>query len=266
MMELIGTPKQQKWGYTIYQDFHQRFGEALPDVQDAAWWIANRNIASLLELQEKAQAYKETQTGSEYTPFTAMYPRHARKTALQALGSLPTTLAVLDTETTGINKKGEVCELTMIEYPSRRVLFNSLIHPKDFNPSESVKAMSKNGITWEELSTAPTLLDVWEDVVSSLTAYHLLAFNADFDVPMIRFSAWKWGITAPRVAASCLMKLATALMEMDYYLSLEEACTLFEVNRISYGNTHRALADTLATCDLLECMRKMSEESDRRNV
>lgn len=259
MIELTGSPKQLRWAATVYQNFQEQFGiDSLPTVQDAAWWIANRNC-TLVELQEQALIYRNERARS--TPFTATYPRYSKAQALDALASLPGVLAILDTETTGLAKKGEVCELSIVEYPSRLILFDSLIMPQDFNEKQAKKAMEVNGITYEELAAAPTLLDVWSKVLPVLTSYHLVVFNADFDIPMIRYSARKWGITVPSLSATCLMKLAAAYIQSDYYLSLEEICSVFNVDRSLYGITHRALADTLATCDILH--RLNSERDDK---
>jgi hypothetical protein len=46
------------------------------------------------------------------------------------------------------------------------------------------------------------------------------------------------------------MKLTMTLLEQDYHPFLDETCALFTIDRLVYGDTHRALADTLATCHL----------------
>lgn len=257
MRDLAGSTRQVKWATTIYQNFQGRFNAELPDISSAEFWIRHRNVQTLEELHQQAQAYAQEPVSNN--PFTMCYPRYKREQAIEVLRTLPERIAVLDTETTGINKKGEVCELVIVEYPSRRMLFNSLIQPHDERGKHNVRAMEKNGITWDELLNAPTLHDVWTSMLTILVGYHLSAFNADFDIPMLRYSIRKWGISAPRLQATCLMKLATVLAEMDYYLSLEEACTLFDVDRTPYGDTHRALADTLATCELLQKLQQHSK-------
>lgn len=80
-------------------------------------------------------------------------------------------------------------------------MFGSLVKP--FNPPvrHNGKAMEKNGIAREELATVPTLPELWEGLLPLLTDYSLAAFNADFDVPMIRHSAYLWHIAAPRLTA-----------------------------------------------------------------
>ncbi len=254
---LYGSEKQLKWATSIYENFVKQFGELLPDISSAQFWIASRNAQTVEELYENAKTF--LQEHALEGPFTSSYPRYCRYHAIETLKSLPGCLALLDTETTGLNKKGEVCELAIVEYPSRNVLFNSLIRPHDMLEYTSDKAMKGNGINWRELVDAPSLYDVQSSLLPILTSYHLVAFNANFDIPMVRYSLSKWGIAAPHLQATCLMKVATAYAELDYYLSLDEACTLFAVDRSSIGQAHRALADTLALCELFRSLLLQSQ-------
>lgn len=253
MIDFTGSQKQCAWAKTVYRNLSMKFdGAALPTIPDAGFWISVRSVTTLQEL--RVQASQHIAQGKN--PFMTAYPRYEQSLAIQAIRSLPEPLALLDVETTGLAKRGEICEIAIVEYPSRKGLFSSLVKP--FNPParHNGKAMEKNGITWEELATAPTLAELWEGLIPLLTGYSLAAFNADFDIPMLRYSAYHWHIISPRLTALCLMKLSTALLQLDFYPSLDETCIAFSVDRSPYGETHRALADTLVLCDLLDRMKE----------
>lgn len=191
---------------------------------------------------------------SEYSPFSSVYPRLNNSHAVQALKKLDNFL-ILDTETTGVGKDAEVCELAIVNYKDGQVLFNSLLRPYNLDGYDNSKARTMTGITMRQLLNAPTLPDVWEEVVNILQWNHITAFNADFDLRMIRNSAWKWGLQAPTLYATCLMKIATAFLNLDYWVSLEEAARIFDA---APEIAHRALGDALTTRNVVIKMKEMS--------
>jgi DNA polymerase-3 subunit epsilon len=193
------------------------------------------------------------------SPFTTIYPRYNSWHATQALKQLDNFL-VLDCETTGIGKSAEICELAIVDYRSGAVLFNSLIHPYNMEGYEVSKAKEVSGITTQELHHAPPLPQVWSEVLSTLQSKHLTAFNADFDIRMIRNSAIKWGLEVPPLEATCIMKLTTAFLDLDYWLSLQEASEYFCADNVT---AHRALADALTTVEIVKRMKAGSSNGKR---
>lgn len=183
--------------------------------------------------------------------FTTTYPRLHRRHATQALQQLKDFL-VIDTETTGIGKPSEVCELAIVDYQSRNVLFNSLLQPYNMDGYEVSKAKEVTGITTQELRNAPTLPQVWDEVLDIIHSKHTTAFNADFDLRMIRNSAMKWGLEVPVLEATCLMKLCTAFLDLDYWIGLQEASLLLGIEAVK---THRALADVMTTIEVVKAMK-----------
>jgi len=193
------------------------------------------------------------------SPFTTVYPRYNRWHAVQALKQLEDFI-ILDCETSGVGKDAEVTEIAIVDYKSCDVLFNSLIHPYNLSDYESSKARSISGISKSELLKAPPLPQLWTEILNVLQSKHITAFNADFDMRMIRNSAQKWDIEAPPFNATCLMKLTTAFLNLDFWVSLEQAASYFSVDNIV---AHRALADALVA---REIVMKMKDESRFNNA
>lgn len=191
------------------------------------------------------------------SPFTTIFPRYNRWHAIQALNQLDDFL-ILDTETTGIGKGAELCELAIIDYKSGIVLFNSLICPCKLAEYEVSKAREITGITSEALSNAPWLDTVWNEVLDILKSKHITSFNTSFDLRMIRNSAQVWHLEVPPLDATCLMQLTTAWFNLDYWLNLDEAAELLGIDRETLdGDRHRALYDALVTRAIVQKMKAL---------
>jgi DNA polymerase III epsilon subunit-like protein len=255
---MIGTEKQVKWAMQIKGDFEKDY-EQVPCIEDAVFWIQNRN-ASFEEVCTSAIAW-HADRNKVSTPFTTRYSRYGREDALQALETLGNAV-VIDTETSGLqrDKTSEVIELSIVELSTRNILFNSLIKPFHFSDyAKNTAAIRIHNIIKQELEKSFTLAERWDEIVSILSSHQIIAFNDSFDIPMLRRSALQWSLQSPRWYSSCALKIFSAYTESDDYYSLDQACQFFGIDRSQYGLTHRALADTLATCDVLDYMKKRLE-------
>lgn len=185
------------------------------------------------------------------TPFTSIFPRFNNWHAVQALNQLDDFL-VLDTETTGVGKNAEMCELAIVDFKTGTILFNSLLHPYNLDGYESSKAREVNGISTQELYNAPPLPETWSDILKILQSKHLTSFNTQFDIPMIRNSAMKWDLEVPPLDATCLMKLSMAFLNLDFWPNLDEVASYFCVDTTA---RHRALGDVLTTIEIVKKMK-----------
>ena len=193
------------------------------------------------------------------TPFTSAYPRYTIRDAIEAIKALGDNFIVVDTETTNIGKKAEVLDIAIVDFRTEKVLFNSLIHPKSLGEDYEVsKARAINGISQESLINAPTLPDVWDEVLGILKSSHITAFNADFDLRVIRNSAYKWMIDVPPLYASCWMKISQAFLLLDFWPSLDEVAEHFAVV-VDESNRHQALGDCVLTIECIKRMRSIAQ-------
>lgn len=250
MSQLIGSPKQVAYALQIIKKTQKRFpNRDLRAINSSSvWWIANeKNLNEILSEQSNSQVV---------TPFTYTFPRYSKSDAIQALNQLDDFL-VLDCESNGVGKHAECTELAIVDFKTDEVLFNSLIRPYRLSEEyETSKAKEVSGISREELLHAPVLPEVWPDILAILQSKHLTSFNVQFDIPLIRGSAQIWDIEVPPIPATCLMKITTAFLARDFYASLDEAMSYFCVDNSS---RHRALGDTLATCEIVRAMKRIIE-------
>ena len=63
----------------------------------------------------------------------------------------------------------------------------------------------------------------------------------------------------------CLMKLATAYYDRDYYLSLDEAGALVGIGRVERESAHRALGDARYTARIIRQMRTLADEQEKES-
>ena len=256
MNNLIGTEKQRRWGEAVRTELVSQFGRNIPGVHIASadWWIKARNVQSLDELEELANNYQQ-----DFGPFQTRYPPYTREMTLPFLTNIPSNLLIVDTETSGINKSGEVIEIAAIEYRTGKVVIEGLIQPKNIDSyKDDSKASKIHRISREELLKEPTLPDVWDDISDVLYSgkYTPSSFNSDFDAKMVHYSAMLWGLPVPQSSWVCLMKLATAFIGSPFWVSLGEAASYFEIEQ---PESHRAMADVLTTRKVLMAMEELAK-------
>lgn len=169
---------------------------------------------------------------------------------------------VLDTETTGLGENDTVIELAAIRACDNETIIDTLIKPLSIpHPA----ALAINGISEED---ATTIGDNFANAVYHIRneikpAEFLTSYNLNFDERLMRQSSFKAGIINlpwPKPdGIICVMELANRAfheyLEWDAEqskfkrLSLVRCC---EIAGIEFkGKAHRAMADVLATIDLL---------------
>jgi len=163
---------------------------------------------------------------------------------------------VLDTETTGLFRKGfvpRVIELAaaLVELPSGRVVarWASLVDPETPVPPEASRA---NGIYAADLVGAPRWADLWPRVrerVALSGAVAVVAHCADFDRRVIEADCARIGVAPPSWPWACSRDLARVELpgRKSYSLQALRASEGLTVD----GTAHRASGDVRVTVALL---------------
>ena len=169
--------------------------------------------------------------------------------ARQALSNKP---VYLDTETTGLDPKDEIVEISIVD-DDGVVLLDKFVRPSMPIPPEATRI---HGITNEDVKGAMPWPILWREVRPLLYGRLIVMYNADFDVRMMKQSMVKyrqpWN---ERLDTFDLLKVyAEFRSEWDMkrqsyrYFSLDAAG---KQAQIALPNAHRATADTLLTRALL---------------
>ena len=172
---------------------------------------------------------------------------------------------VLDTETTGLGDKDEICQITIIDSKGK-ILMDTLVKPVKPIPAE---ATAIHGITNEMVELIHQFPH--KELNDILYKRNIIVYNADYDVRMLYQSAETIGLgihTDWKVLASfyCAMKHFSQIYGdwNDYYKSyrwqkLSTACAYY---KIPITKKHGALEDCLLTLEVCRAMvgnRKIEE-------
>ncbi|MBI2840454.1 MAG: 3'-5' exonuclease [Acidobacteria bacterium] len=112
----------------------------------------------------------------------------------------------LDTETTGLDSRDQICEIALVAADGV-VLVDTLVRPSIRIPPS---ATAIHGISDADVAAAPRFEEVWPEVRRKLDDRHLIIYNAEYDTRMMFQTARpasraEWSLPARSVA--CAMKL-----------------------------------------------------------
>ncbi len=171
----------------------------------------------------------------------------------------------LDTETTGLGNRDEICSIAVLDSDGT-VLFESLVKPTcPFDPG----ATEVNGMTSESVREAPSFPEVWEKLKPILQGRHLVIYNADFDLRMIRQSLQAAGVSTDGYA---VWELAHCAMESyaefygawnDYYQSYTWQSLSKAARQCGLSvpaNLHHAAADAALCRQIVLHMAKSNDD------
>lgn len=125
--------------------------------------------------------------------------------------------------------------------------FYSLIKPPtlDFNPF----SVEVHGIAAEDVQASPTFDELWPDISKYFEDNLIVAFNAPFDINVLRNCLDKYNIVVPSSPYICAMQLATSIIgDHSKNASLGESCDFFGID---LNNHHNAANDASACANIV---------------
>lgn len=165
---------------------------------------------------------------------------------------------VLDSETTGLGDLDQVIELSIIG-SREEIKINQRFLP---NVRISAEASAVHGIKKESLAGAPEFPDKFENIKSILTkkGTRVVIYNSDFDLRILSQTCKAFGLPTEwlcEVNAICAMQLAaSAYGATNQYGTISLANAVIRAGVKWRGKAHSALADTLATLDVVREIAK----------
>jgi DNA polymerase III subunit epsilon len=161
---------------------------------------------------------------------------------------------ILDTETTGLGKKDEIVELSIITVRGE-VLVNSLVKPTILMPPS---ASAIHGISNLELSNAPYITSFLKYLVDLFSRNYVAIYNAAFDLRLLKQSLFAHKTYFPKIPSNiyCVMEMY-AMFNGEYdeiykryrWISLSTAAAKLGI--IVSGNLHRAMVDVELTRQII---------------
>jgi DNA polymerase III epsilon subunit-like protein len=184
-------------------------------------------------------------------PINGSCKEESGKLAAKIIASKP---VYLDTETTGLEKQDEIVEISILDFDGTTLL-ESYVRP--VNPLTSA-ATRIHGITNAMVTNAPTWPALWHRIRGFLFSRLIAAYNAPFDLRMMRQSHARYKIpwresfdwVDVMILFSNYRGIWDPVRKTMKYFSLTDAGKYFN---ISLPNSHRASADALLTRAVLHC-------------
>lgn len=165
-------------------------------------------------------------------------------------------VVLLDTETTGVYKSDQVCEISMVDGKTGLVLLDTLVKPSV--PMGKI-ALETHGISEDMLKDAPTWGDIHHIVQRILTDTTAVAYNFQFDQRLMKQSAAAYDMRLKGVQWDCAMKWIHDYMKTNTdpkpkWPKLTEVAKQYGI--AFQGDAHRALADVIMTREVIQRIRQ----------
>jgi len=120
----------------------------------------------------------------------------------------------------------------------------SLIKP----PHKWFKFTYIHGITYSDVSDAPTFDELWPDIQPFFQGIDFLtAHNAPFDRSVLHKTCEYYGINPPDIKFKCTVQLSRKVLGI-YPTKLPDVCRALDIN---LDNHHEALSDALACARIM---------------
>ena len=171
----------------------------------------------------------------------------------------------LDTETTGTQRFSEIIEVCIVDEHGQ-TLFHSLV-----NPATEIEPMASavHGLTRADVTGAPRYPEVHEKIVRYMHNSVVIAYNASFDIRLLKQTADCYELAFPNLHVGCLMYAYAKYRQEFAELSngqrrckthrLEEA---IRYERLDMPPLHRAERDAQCVHRLFHAMKGHSQEAE----
>lgn len=182
----------------------------------------------------------------------------------EAMAWLGTDLCFIDLETTGLGPTAQIVEVAAADQ-FRNVLFHTTVKPTvPIDPG----AINIHGYTEAMLADSPTWPDVIDQFKQVVTGRMVVIFNADYDSRIIQQTCDAFNLSTEwwdEIDTRCAMYLATdAFGATNRYGTISLDNATLEAGVEWTGNAHTAIADTLATVDLVNAIGNSYSELCRQ--
>ena len=168
---------------------------------------------------------------------------------------------ILDTETTGLGRDAEICEIAVIDARGR-TLVDQFIKPFKLIPAD---ATGIHGITNDDVSEAPHFGQVWPQLATILLERTVVIYNSEYDLRLLRQSGVAAGIDLMGALLSITRNTFCAMeLYAQYHGASDGYHQSYTWQRLEAAgqqcgitpppDLHRARADTELTLKVMEHM------------
>lgn len=170
---------------------------------------------------------------------------------------------VLDTETTGLDDRAEVCQVAVVDGLTGKLVFNELVRPSQTIPPDASRV---HGITDATVANSPRWPVLYPRFVELVAGQPLAIYNAAYDWRLINQSNRRYGLPELAATTTCIMNLAAVWWGdwSDWHGNYRwqrlgiVACEL----GIDTAGAHDAAADALMTWKVIQALAAQTRWHD----
>ena len=164
-------------------------------------------------------------------------------TITRALAALNFT--AIDFETAN-EQRASACQVGVVRVQNGAIVecFETLLRPRELRVDW--RNQQVHGIAVERLRDAPTLADVWPQLLPYLHQQPVVAHNSAFDVSVLEYSCRDFGVPIPSFHSLCSVKMAKVCWPQLERHKLDHVARYFSIPL----DHHDALSDARACAEI----------------
>jgi DNA polymerase-3 subunit epsilon len=163
---------------------------------------------------------------------------------------MKTKFLAIDFETAN-HSRNSACAIGIVRVENNEIVHKAvhLIRP----PSREFMFTAIHGITWNDVKSAPTFKEVWEEIKSFFEDVDFLAaHNAKFDASVLKACCLTHEIVPPAAKFTCTVAVARETWNI-YPTKLSDVCRQLKIKL----NHHEALSDAHACAQIIIAQQKL---------
>lgn len=164
-------------------------------------------------------------------------------------------IAILDTETTGVDDNARIVEVAAVVLHRDAIVsrWSRRVSPGIPIPAE---ASAVHGITDDDVADLPSIADVWEELRRVTAGFHAAAYNAPFDRRLLSGEIARHGLDPLVLAHDIWLDPLVWAREIDKFERGKRLTDVAARRGISTREAHGAFGDALMTARVMWAMRK----------
>lgn len=170
-------------------------------------------------------------------------------------------LTFLDFETTGF-KRNRAVSLGIVHYENKIRISEKYYM---INPMEQIEPMARriHGISNEDVMSAPTFLELWDEISKYIEGCTIIAHNAQYDLRVLKGELERYHIKCKDFDVICTCENARKLHLPVANNKLDTLCDYFHLN---LKNHHNALDDTVACENIYFSLKRIMGELFKKAI
>lgn len=125
--------------------------------------------------------------------------------------------------------------------------------------------VSLHGITWDDVYDKPFFNEIWPEIEKLFSSNLLIAYNASFDISVLRETLNYYAIPLPQLEFTCALECARQYIKGPYNYKLSTVCQHLNISLEHHQAESDAIATAKITIYLIEKLKKEEAKIQEKN-